>query len=104
MFKTSVPNHPVCKFMGLDFRTRVGLNDSQKPTHVVDTINTFGSRAHDEFPYEKVQVELCRTPPAGPEARLLCSVLKERALLGAGKVSELLPGKVSELLPASGGS
>lgn len=29
----------------------------------------FGSRAPDEFPYEKVRVELCRTPPAGAQGK-----------------------------------
>lgn len=50
--------------MGLDFKTRVGLNDSKKPTHVVDTINTFGTRTHNEFPSEKEPVAFSRTPPA----------------------------------------
>lgn len=64
MFKMNVPNHPVCKFMGLDFKTRVGLKDSQKQTHVVDTTNRFGARTHNEFPYEKDPVEFSRSTPA----------------------------------------
>ena len=30
--------------MGLHFKTRVGLNNSQKATHVLDSVNTFGAQ------------------------------------------------------------